>query len=204
MGTRATNHTLVQYCEVDNGVDFEYEVKSNCLKENIIIHERRDAYEFVFCMTLCNLNPEIDEKKRVIKLKKANGNEQFVIPTPFMTDANGMSSDSVYYNLSKIDDNKYLFTIKADAEWINSASTVLPVTVDPVLEYKNGYATLTYENSKSGYNGIAVGCDGNSIWTSELTADISAIPSNARIVSAELELEQLQATGDYYIRFNRT
>ena len=45
-------HAVVQYGRVEDGIDFEYEVKNNGLKENIIVRACREDYTFCYRMKL--------------------------------------------------------------------------------------------------------------------------------------------------------
>ena len=58
----------------------------------------------------------------------------FVLPKPFMLDANYEYSDSVSYSISSKNKKKYEITVTADAEWINSSDRTFPVTIDPAIQ----------------------------------------------------------------------
>lgn len=49
----------------------------------------------------------------------------FLIPTPYMTDANGVRSDKVSYSLEEIADTSIL-TVVADSSWIEDSQRVFP------------------------------------------------------------------------------
>lgn len=54
-------HAVVQYGRVEDGIDFEYEVKNNGLKENIIVRACREDYTFCYRMKLRGLSPVLSE-----------------------------------------------------------------------------------------------------------------------------------------------
>ena len=62
------------------------------------------------------------------------GKTVFVLPKPFMLDANYEYSDSVSYSISSKNKKKYEITVTADAEWINSSDRTFPVTIDPAIQ----------------------------------------------------------------------
>ena len=58
----------------------------------------------------------------------------FYIPAPYMYDAEGEFSDAVTYSLENENGNKYILTITADNNWIDSDNRKFPVTIDPTVQ----------------------------------------------------------------------
>ena len=198
MRTKGKKHTFAQYNNVDDGIDIEYEVRNNALKENIVVRSKREKYEFDFKLCLKNLVPFISEDKRSVEFILPGEKEvQFRIPRPIMIDAKQNCSEEVEYELNKSDEGEYILTVKADSEWINDADRAMPVSIDPVVEYTNvheGY--VDYINSERGHFGIAAGFDGTSVWTSSIMAYVNSIPSGVTVTRATLSLEKYRSTGD--------
>jgi len=116
---------------VREGVDIEYEVEANQIKENIIIKERQKNYIFDFCINLCNLDIFVAEDYKSLELKsKENGNTVFKIPSPVMYDANGECSDEVSYEISQNDETLSIKVV-ADPEYFNAPERAFPVIIDP-------------------------------------------------------------------------
>lgn len=125
-----SNHLV--YPEIAPSIDLEYIIDSNHIKENIIIKEKQDSYEFEFKINIGNLVARLSEDEKEIELFDENNNKQFLIPAPFMFDANNIQSDKVYYEI--IQDNNILsLTVKADTDWINELERVFPVKIDPQI-----------------------------------------------------------------------
>lgn len=113
------------------GVDIEYEVEANQIKENIIIKERQKNYIFDFCINLCNLDIFVAEDYKSLELKsKENGNTVFKIPSPVMYDANGECSDEVSYEISQNDETLSIKVV-AEPEYFNAPERAFPVIIDP-------------------------------------------------------------------------
>ena len=129
--------SAVKYAGVYEGVDLEYEVKSDRIKENIRIRKRIDSYEFVYVITAKGLVLIADNKDRTIKYyKKADTARDvavFSMPAPYMYDASGKASEDVQYKVEQIDEGEYVLYVAPDAEWINSEDRIFPVTVDPTV-----------------------------------------------------------------------
>lgn len=100
---------------------------------------------------------------------------EFTIPAPFMYDANGESSDDVYYELEPSENGNYAFAVVARDEWINAAERAFPVTIDPQIVADNsGLVTKQVQ-----YRVISTGSSssvGN--WTNTSSSDIKVYKSS--------------------------
>ena len=132
----------IRYNDVFTGTDLQYVVSSVCIKENIIVKERRENYEYEFELKLKNLDIELSEDERRLNLYTTRLDENsgasskeivFTIPMPYMYDAKGERSSEVEYELEE-QGGGYLFKIKADEAWINAEERVFPVVIDPAIE----------------------------------------------------------------------
>lgn len=130
-----------EYSDILPGVDIEYTVQSNGIKEYIVVNERQDEYVFSFELELGNLIVSENEDGS-ISLLTSNGEEKYVIPTPYMFDAIEHYSDAVTYSITTIGSGKYTLTVTADEEWINNADIVLPVKIDPSVIKKQTTNTI--------------------------------------------------------------
>lgn len=129
------NKASLKYPSVIENVDLEYVLDGNDVKENIIIKGIADEYEYSFTLNTDGLYAVLDEDGAVSLLDEDTGRRRYTIPAPFMYDASGTVSYDVSYTLSGDDQNGYILTVNADAEWINSSDRVFPVTVDPSITY---------------------------------------------------------------------
>jgi RHS repeat-associated protein len=134
----------ILYNNFTNGADLQYILENSRIKENIIIKEKSENYEYSFYLKVNNLDIRLSKDNNSIDFysKSINSvNEQikeemiFTIPTPYMYDANGSKSEEIIYNIEKKFENEYLFTIKASTEWINNEKRVFPVTIDPEIKF---------------------------------------------------------------------
>ena len=168
----------ILYADILSGVDLEYIVNSGSIKENIIVKERKNEYSYTFEIALNNLSATLGEDGNVY-LESADGNTAYVMPAPFVFDAEGniASKDEAYYTLSDSGNGKYSLTVTVDAAWMNAEERSFPVTVDPAITLNSGGVVDTYissTNPSSNYSGLTsllVGTNYNSYWK------LSALPS---------------------------
>jgi len=120
------------YADIYDGIDIEYILVGNNIKENIIVKEKQNSYTFSFELKLNKLSAELKDGA-IILSDYDSGEQVYEIPVPYMFDANNVYSDSVEYSLVQNNKWKYTFTVTADAEWINSDDRAFPVTIDPSL-----------------------------------------------------------------------
>ena len=132
------------YADIYDGIDIEYILVGNNIKENIIVKEKQDSYTYSFELKLNKLSAELVDG--VIILSDYDSGEQvYEIPVPYMFDANNVYSENVEYSLVQNNKWKYTFTVTADAEWINSDDRAFPVTIDPAIGVSRNDIVCFYE-----------------------------------------------------------
>ena len=141
--------SVVRYADIFDGVDIEYVVRGNDVKENIVIKEKQDSYSYKFEIKTKKLTASLEEDGSV-SLKNNAGKTVLCIPAPYMYDANGDPSQEVSFDLVKKNGNgKYELTVTADKTWVDNAA--FPVTVDPYLKTesnRSSFDTSWYTESK--------------------------------------------------------
>ena len=124
----------VSFGSVFSGADVEYVMAYNGVKENIIINSRSNKYEYSFIYSVNNGLSMLLNADGCVELVSAQGETVFVIPAPYMTDANGEISYDAHYTLKNLGGGKYRLTAVADKSYMRSAA--LPVTLDPAIFIK--------------------------------------------------------------------
>ena len=182
---------------VHDGADYEYSVTGNGVKENIVVKEKADVYRYPFVLHMENVTARFDESNnRVAFISNENGEEVFFIPAPFMTDANGIISTAVTYELKNATNGDAMFTVTADSDWINDESRIFPIIIDPQIElagnnlidsytWNNGYM---YKPTTHTVNCFDDGCGGFAENRLYLKLSKQVLPNNCRIKNAKLEL----------------
>ncbi len=136
---------LLTFKDVHVGADYEYSVTGNGVKENIVVKEKADIYRFPFILHCENVTARFDEaNKRVAFISNENGEEVFFIPAPFMTDANGIISTAVSYELKTMANGDSVLTVTADSDWMNIKYRAFPVVIDPQIQLSGSAGMTTY------------------------------------------------------------
>lgn len=141
--SRATD--VLSFAGVEPDTDYEYSVEGGGVKENIVVAKPCAVCRYRFLLRCENVSATLDEeKKRISFTDSETGEEVFFIPAPFMTDAAGAFSDAVSYEMRADRTGAFLLTVSADAEWMNAAERVFPVTVDPQIRISGSGSMTTY------------------------------------------------------------
>lgn len=120
------------YKNIYDGIDLEYILIGNNIKENIIVNEKQDTYSYSFEIKLNKLSAELIDNSIVLS-DSDTGEQIYEIPAPYMLDDNGAYSNDVEYSLVQNNKWKYTLTVTANADWINSEERAFPVTIDPTV-----------------------------------------------------------------------
>lgn len=144
----------VIYEDILDGVDLEYVVNGNNLKENIIVKSKVDEYVYQFDMKLNKLAAEKLDDGTIVLVDEKTDEVVYTITTPYMLDANGKYSDKVTYSLEQVKNKEYRITVTADSEWMNDENRAFPVTIDPPIMSDSNYiedATVLYCEGDDNY-----------------------------------------------------
>ena len=88
--------------EYIRGVDLEYTLSEGKIKENILVHDRTSESTIKFILKIHNLTMGLDAGGQTLNFKSEDDNEViFRIPAPSMSDAKGIVSEEVYYDIAE-------------------------------------------------------------------------------------------------------
>ena len=200
-GIRATD--LLTFADVEPETDYEYSVEGSGVKENIVVKKPAAIYRYPFLLKCENVTAQFDEKaKRIAFISNESGDEVFYIPSPFMSDDNGIVSTAVNYEMRTTENNEVYLTITADADWINSPERAFPVTIDPQIKLSGSSAMTTYSWSNgslysSSLHTVGTTGDGDGDCNAKrmyISLKMPSLPRNPRIKKAELVFSQYNGT----------
>ena len=120
------------YENVMPGVDLEYIVDPWNVKENIIVKEKANTYAYKFKLNLDGMYPVLQKDGSIFILNEQTEEQEYLIPAPYMYDANGEMSFDVSYTITG-NNGTYYLTVTADDSWINAEERVFPITIDPSI-----------------------------------------------------------------------
>ncbi len=183
---RVDNASSIRYSNVKANTDLEYVLEGNNVKENIIIKSAGGSYVYTFELGLSGLTPALREDGSISLSDVETGRSEYIIPAPYMFDADGEYSYDVYYTLTEKSEGVYTLKITADSEWINSEDRAFPVTVDPTLTINAMSDTYIDSGNPTSYNGSI-----NQLWisssrTTYIHTYIPELPNGADIMDARL------------------
>lgn len=187
-----------KYEDVWTGTSLEYELLGDSLKESIIVKQILNEYIYHFTLNLENLVPVCRENGDIYLLDDQSNEVAFVIPAPFMVDANDQYSNAVEYTLAQNDDG-YILTITADNTWINAEDRAFPVVIDPIINTSTSstinfeYVTLESPYEDDGVvaqNDIYIGYEHRQYIPYIKINGIGSISAGSNILSANFSLYQ--------------
>lgn len=181
------NTTCVTYSSVYRATDLEYILTGDTIKENIIVNAPADSYTYVFRIRLSGLYPVLSETGEIRLLDEGTDEERYVMPAPFMYDADGDYSDEVSYRILETEEaGQYLLAVVADENWFSERDRAFPVTIDPSIQTNVTADTFLDKNSPdSNYNSA------DCLWVGSKTTVFMkmpspSLPSGSTLISAYL------------------
>lgn len=188
------NRSSIVYSNVINNTDIEYIMVGNDIKENIIVKSRADSYEYAFRLSLVGLNATLMEGGYISLTDKESGEQKYVIPAPYMYDANHEYSNEVEYALIHAGGDKYLLTVTADENWINDEERAFPVKIDPTISWDSivydTYVRADTPNENHGNKPYMYICSPSSVEINALVRiTIPSLPEGATFGGATLKLK---------------
>ncbi|MBQ7907585.1 MAG: RHS repeat-associated core domain-containing protein, partial [Clostridia bacterium] len=185
------------YKGIYDGIDLEYILVGNNIKENIIVNKAQKSYTYSFEIKLNKLVAELRDGA-VILSDYDSGEQVYKIPAPYMLDANGAYSQAVEYTLTQQSKWKYTLTVTADPAWINAEDRAFPVTADP---------TMNFVNSTTNYGSQVVG-ESLGVSTEKMAYvkanTLPALPNDAYVTAATLSLKHLSGQAGYVGAYLKT
>lgn len=186
--TKIDNTSSIIYENVFKNVDLEYILVSNDIKENIIVKSILDSYIFTFILEIENLIAKPNNNGAINLYDVKTGDIIYIIPAPYMYDADGETSHDVNYTFNDLGNSKYEITVTASEKWINDPNRTFPIVIDPVITYNNGVLDTFVNSASSSQNyGSAIEMWVSSSRTSLIrSTSLPTLPSGSTIQDAKL------------------
>ena len=191
----------IQYENILDGIDLQYNIISNSIKENIILKDKLSINnEIKFEFNTDNLEMQKMEDGRIIFSEKGEEEVLFFLESPYMYDAKNEMSEDIEIELEG-ENSKYTLTLKPSKEWLEDTSREYPIVIDPTvqtsLDYTNIQDTYIFDGDNSYQNRdeahiLRVGS--NNVLESKnptrslIKFDLPELKSGDQVVSAILDL----------------
>lgn len=190
----------VIYKNIFDNIDLVYDVLPTSVKENIIINDFNSMNEKIKFKISSDLSLILNENNSI------SIEDLLCFEKPFIIDADGKISNSVYYDLIK-ENNYYILEIKLDIDSIVKDNLRFPLSIDPTItnygENNTVYDTYIYPNDTNDvrydkeYIKVGVESNGN-INRALIKFELPKIGTGSQIINAEL---QLRGFPDYTYSF---
>ncbi len=161
-----------KYENVFDGIDLEYILSSERLKENVIVKKPVDEYKFSFALQL-DKNVELEKCYGTIRFIDIETNEVlWKIDRPYAVDSKGTVTREVSYELSNDKGYDLISVVLNDEEFIKHAK--YPIKIDPTTDIISIAACKSWgtEDNDDSVNSFVVEDDENGTDTGEYHAGI--------------------------------
>ena len=190
----------LHFNEVAENVDLQYFVEGETVKEHIVLKRKESKRLFEFIIKAKNVNVFLNNENEIEFIEKER--RVFVIPAPFMEDADGNISRNVKYEISQVKEDEYLLQIIPSSEWLDDSERKYPVVIDPTVSANASALSMRCVTSNNTvYQSNRVGKNGSTEYRTYVTVS-SGARSFDNITNATLALSFSSAytgVGDIYV-----
>ena len=131
----------IRFSDVFSGVDLQYILSSDSVKENLVLKNKSAVNTFVQNFDVGKLTAkQIDS--RTIGLYDGD-RLVYGLSAPVMTDADGISSTDITYTVISQKGNKLRVELKADSSFLSDDDRAYPVVLDPVVTNAQSSSTMS-------------------------------------------------------------
>jgi hypothetical protein len=198
-GAAAPAGSQATYADARPGVDVRYEARSESVKEELVLDDVRATRQFTFDVDTSNgLTPRL-RGAGTIEFVDGSDRVQMVAAAPFMTDAAGVTSRKVSYQLDHIGD-AWRLIVRADDAWLDAPERRFPVVIDPTIyphaDVDCGVSSATPSTSLCGNTTFKVGTSGTNKNNALLRFDVRGqLSPEAQIQHAAMGMQMVSETG---------
>lgn len=212
------NKNKVLYKDIYEGVDLNYSIGSDKVKEDIILKSQQNSKslsKFSFKLNTTGLKVIQENDGTISFFDIKSGEKVYYLEKPFMYDSfkpigfksneqvNDIPEGSISYNIQMNlveRGSQYYIDIVPDQNWLTDPSRVWPVTIDPSIVYLQPSSSGIDTNIRSYFPNTTGGADltlgaglykdstQSNIIRGLMLFDLNAIPRGATILNSELNL----------------
>lgn len=138
------------------GTLLKYFPQINGIKEEIFLDEKITDNVFRFSLKTSGCTPVLNEDGSISLVGNASGEEVQRFTAPFAYDsvhtegiADGHYTEDCAYSLEALSENNYVLTLTVSKDWLESESTVYPVTIDPTTATLSNHMDLPIHSGRT-------------------------------------------------------
>ena len=202
----------ILYNQVYDGIDVQYTVLDDSVKEDIILRKQTEQTSFAYKLNIPGLKAELkDNQVYLYPEEKGIEDAEYILEAPSMEDAAGAISFRIALNLEE-KDGKQILTVLPDTEWLQSEEREYPVRIDPstisidrsqfsLIGVEQGSPNTTVGDNNYPYVGYDDGIKSGNLADYgtahmicrtfvKVNADFSVIPKDSKIDNATFSVSQ--------------
>jgi RHS repeat-associated protein len=185
----------MKYTGVATDTDLSYDVLSNGLKESIALNSAKAPTTFDFQLNLKGLTYKQKSDGTGNFYQSGSSKPIFVMPKPFMVDANGEFSPAVSYQFQQDKAGNTVVEVVADPTWLQSANRAFPVVIDPSIDYDTGisdtFISQSHPDTNYNYQHNYVGGNSSSFGVARplFWFYLPTLPTGSVVTSATLNVD---------------
>lgn len=138
------------------GTLLKYFPQINGIKEEIFLDEKITDNVFRFSLKTSGCTPVLNEDGSISLIGNASGEEVQRFTAPFAYDSvhtEGIAdvhyTEDCAYSLEALSENNYVLTLTVSKDWLESESTVYPVTIDPTTATLSNHMDLPIHSGRT-------------------------------------------------------
>lgn len=132
-GTAKIDGNKGRYANVAEGVDAEFSVHPDALKEDLVLASREAPASYTYDLTASDGVSAKANEQGGVDFVTAGGETAFVIAPPVVADAEGETGKAVY-DLSRTQDG-WALEVRVDERWLEAEDRAFPVRLDPTFNF---------------------------------------------------------------------
>ncbi len=157
----------VSYNNAYDGVDLQYIISSNGIKENIILQNAEAKKSYLIEYRFQKLTPVQKDSKTII-LQNNKNEEVYRLSAPVMTDHSGATNTEISLTLIEQKNNKFTVLLSVDESWVTAPERSFPIVIDPDIQTNQNWGTVQSSYVDSAEPSIAHGSTSGGIYCSSL------------------------------------
>lgn len=205
----------IRYNQVYDGIDVQYTVLDNNIKEDIILQKPVEQSVFEYELNIPGLKAEMkDNQVYLYPEDKTMEDAEYILEAPSMEDAAGAMDFNIALELRE-ENEKTILSVKPDQEWLASEERQYPIRIDPstvnisresfsMIGVEQGSPTSNIGDNNYPYVGYDDGIKSGNLagfgtahmicrTYIKVNSDFSVIPKDSKIDSATFSVSQRTA-----------
>lgn len=189
------------YPDIFPGVDLEYVLRGEEVKENLLLKSKESQRSFTQVFNFTNLIPKSQEDGTILIVDE-KGSIVFRFERPLMVDDKGVESQDIQSTLTQVN-KTWQLTLIPSAKWLDAPERVYPITLDPTIStlistaaIDDAHVTATLPNSNFYNSYILKTGFGGCIHRTYLKFALPTLTASDMVITASLAMSLANVTAN--------